>query len=464
MPLDNQGLSMTANNDEAAAAYDETLASYLCFRRDTGVHLKAAFTADPELLLGHCIKGYFFLLFAKRALLPKAHAALAAAQAGAKAYGATDREARHVAALAAWLDENLTGALAEWEAILSKHPRDALALRLAHYMHFYLGPDPAMRDSVARVLPAWDESAPGFGYVLGIAAFAHEEAGDFEAAEQYGRRAVDLNPDDAWAIHAVAHVMEMQGRHAEGIDWLSGLEPHWTKAHNFRFHIWWHRALYHLERREFDAVLAHYDERIRGEEPDSDDYLDLSNGIAMLWRLEALGLDVGGRWTELAEKSAARADDHQLVFADAHYAMALAAVGRKDDLAELVGRMEALGRTSKATEAVVTRDVGLPMAAAAEAWYAGDYGAAADALAPVADQVWRIGGSHAQRDLFAQLLFQAELRAGRFENVRGRLAARTGSRPGSAASWEWYAAALDGLGESTGAAEARDKAAAALSH
>jgi len=467
MPTDNHGLEITAANDEAARAYDATLAAYLGFRRDTGAHLKAAFAADPDLVMGHCIKGFFLQLFANRVLIPKAHAALDAASAAADKHGATPRERRHIAALAAWLNEDMAGALADWEAILAEHPRDALALRLAHHFHFYLAPGEAMRASMDRVLGAWDETAPSYGFVLGMAAFALEEAGDFKPAERFGRDAVERNPDDIWAVHAVAHMIEMQGRYAEGIDWLTALEPHWTTAHNFRFHVWWHRALFHLERGEIDAVLALYDERIRGEEPDSDDYLDLSNGVALLWRLEALGIDVGDRWAELGEKSAGRGQDHQLVFADAHYLMALAAAGRSEDTAAMLGRMEALARTSQATEAEVTRVVGLPLARAIVAYQGGDYAAAADALAPVADEVWRIGGSNAQRDLFAQVLIHAELKAGRFEAARARLAARTGTRPQSSSSWAWYAAALEGAGDKTGAAlaheKARDKARFAIS-
>jgi len=460
MPTDNHGLDITAANDEAVQAYEATLAGYLGLRRDTGAHLKAALAADPDLVMGHCIKGCFMQLFANRILVPRARSALEAARAAAETRGANGRETRHIEALAAWVDEDMERALAAWEAILAEHPRDALALRLAHHFHFYLAPGEAMRASLARVLDAWDASAPNHGFVLGMAAFAHEESGLYDAAERLGRQAVERNAQDTWAVHAVAHVMEMQGRHAEGIDWLTSLEPHWTTAHNFRFHVWWHRALFHLERGETDAVLALYDAHIRGEEPDSDDYLDLSNGVALLWRLEALGVEVGGRWAELADKSAGRAEDLQLAFADAHYLMALAAAGRRDEAAALLAGMEAFAATG-ATEAVVARTVGLPLGRAIVAYHAGDHAAAAEALAPVADEVWRIGGSNAQRDLFAQLLIQAELKAGRYEAAGARLAARTEARPASAASWRWYAAALDGAGDARAAAAAREQAEAA---
>ena len=36
-----------------------------------------------------------------------------------------------------------------------------------------------------------------------------EEAGEFVAAEQQGLKGLSLAPDDAWGLHAVAHVFDM---------------------------------------------------------------------------------------------------------------------------------------------------------------------------------------------------------------------------------------------------------------
>ena len=52
---------------------------------------------------------------------------------------------------------------------------------------------------------------PYYGYLLGMGAFGLEEVGEYAEAEKMGRRAVEIEPRDGWAVHAVAHVMQMQG-------------------------------------------------------------------------------------------------------------------------------------------------------------------------------------------------------------------------------------------------------------
>jgi len=168
--------------------------------------------------------------------------------------------------------------------------------------------------SVERVLPQWDHDLAGWGAILSCRCFAHEECGDYATAEAAGRAAVELDPADLWATHAVAHVMEMQDRHDEGIAWLSELERNWAGANNLLHHLWWHRALFHLERREFDEVLALYDRRFRDlksslAQAQPDFHIDVQNAASMLFRLERHGIPVGDRWTELADKAEKRIGD-----------------------------------------------------------------------------------------------------------------------------------------------------------
>ena len=421
MPANALGLTFTAANDAAVAAFDHAIEEYLSMGRDTGRHLKDALTADPAMVMGLVLRGYFFKLMGVPALLPRASQSLSAAQAAAAA--ATGREQQHVAALASWCAGDFESAIAKWEAILREHPRDVLALRLASHLYFYLGESAGIRDSVERVLPAWEPAMPGYGYLLGIHAFGLEETGDYRAAEKAGRAAVALNPRDRWAVHAVAHVMDSEQRYDEGIAWLEALEPHWSAAHNFRYHLWWHRALMYLGRSEPDRALAIYDERLW--DPASDEYLDLCNDASLLARLELAGVEVGDRWQAVADKVDKLVDTRVLAFIDAHYVLALAAAGRHERAAQVLQALERYAADGRETSARVTAEVGRTLCEAMVAWRAEDFGRVVALLEPVREKVVRIGGSHAQRRLVTQILAASAKQAGRADLARAILAGQT---------------------------------------
>ena len=457
--LDARGLETTAANDAAVSNFDSTMAQYLRFGIETGDCLKATLAEDPGMALAHCLKGYFFMLFCVPALTAKARGSLEAGRRSVAERGATDRERRHLDALDAWIRGEFEQAVAHFEAILAGHPRDILALKLAHYLHFYLGDNENHRDSIARVLHAWDDTVDGYGYVLGMHAFALEESGAYDEAERSGRAAVERNPADLWAVHAVAHVMEMQDRCREGIAWVRESEPRLGECNNFGYHLWWHLALFHLEVEDVESVLRLYDERMRVEL--SDEYLDICNATSMLWRLEERGVDVGDRWNELAQRCEARTGDHQMVFPDVHYVLALAAGGRDAAVERMLDSMRAFAEGT-ATQQVVTRTAGVALGRAIAHWYRGEYTEVVDVLAPVRYRLPLIGGSHAQRDLFHQILIAAALGAGRHETARTLLSERATRMPRNPWTWRRYAQALAALDDDEGAAQARETAARLL--
>jgi tetratricopeptide (TPR) repeat protein len=294
---DFHNLPITTDSDVAAEAFNRTIASYLKYRIDTPDHLKATQEADPEFALAHCCRGYFTLLTYKQANVAAAKQAHQAASETLQ--GASAREHAHVTALGNWMAGDLDRTIAIWEEILADHPTDVLAMRLAHFNNFWLDGRKQCVKSIERIERHWDASLPGYG-TLSRSAFAHEECGDYETAERHGRAAIEIDAADVWATHAVAHVFEMQGRRDEGIAWLGQLEPNWTSAHNIVHHLWWHRALLHLEQSEIDAVLDLYDRHFRNlaaplvvAQPDL--YIDIQNAASMLFRLERHGVDVGDR-------------------------------------------------------------------------------------------------------------------------------------------------------------------------
>lgn len=459
MLTDKRGVPVTAASREAADAFDAVVDEYLAFGRNTGTLLKRAMALDPEMPMAHVIRGYFFHLMGNAALLPRARTSLEAAEANADR--ASRRERMHVAALAAWCDGDLRRAVQLLEDTLLEHPRDILALKLAHFLHFYMGDVDNHRDSVARVLYAWDEGVPGYGYVLGCRAFGLEEAGEYEEAERIGRRAIEINEADLWAGHAVAHVMEMRGRHREGIDWVTRHEAAWKPANNFAGHLWWHRCLYHLALEQHDAVLDQYDRLVRPEP--TDDYLDIANATSLLLRLDMRGVDVGDRWLELATTVGDRIHDHVLPFIDAHFMMALARSGETAAAENMLLSMRNYADAHKdLTVSPLMVEVGIPLAEAVYAFGTGDYARVVDLLMPIRYGILRVGGSHAQRDVFAQMLIESALRAGRAPIARALLVERSQSKPFSPAAWKNYARALDQLGDTEGARAARDRAAELL--
>jgi len=442
MQHDAQGLLLTAAGAEAARAYDHVIEGYLKYRFDASTRLKALLQADPECGLGHALKAAFLLLGYKQDFIAPAQAAIATASR--LTAQATPRERAHVAALAAWAAGEMEQASAIWEAILRDHPHDILAFRLHHFCAFWLGRPAAMLRMVEAVLPRWSPSLPGFGSVLACRSFAHEECGSYTIAEAAGRDAIAQDAGDLWAAHAVAHVLEMQGRRSEGIAWIAGLERHWDGGNNLMHHLWWHQAMYRLEHRDFVGVLALYDTRFRDlaspvtqQQPDL--YIDVQNAASMLFRLGLRGVDVGDRWTELADKAEARIGDCLSAFTLPHWMMALAATHRWDAAERMLDAMRAFAGSNTATNGPLVGRIALPVCQGVLRHGRGDFAGAVAALRPVVSEMVHLGGSHAQQDVLEQLYLDAAVKAGLdddarllLERVAGRHVVAPGRRVGYA--------------------------------
>jgi tetratricopeptide (TPR) repeat protein len=420
MLKDAHGLAISTPSPQAATAFDRTVESYLKARLDARDHLTELLKDDPEFGLAQCLKGYFAMLLYKQAAVPAASAA--ARKARELTQNATARERMHVDALDAWVAGDLERTIEIWEGILSEYPTDVLAFRLAHYKYFWTGRAREMLASVERIAPKWGRELPGYGPLLGCRSFALEECGDYAAAEASGREAIAIDPADLWAAHAVAHVMEMQGRQRDGILWLEGLAHHWEGTNQLQHHLWWHRALYHYEQREFEEVLALYDERFRNlssplTQSQPDFIIDVQNAASMLFRLERQGVDVGQRWIEIAEKAEQRIDDCLSPFTLPHWMMALAGTGREDAARRMLDGMRKYAQRP-GDNARVVREIALPMSEAVMAHRRGDYSAALDTMRPIIADTQRMGGSHAQHDVLRQLFLDCAMLAGSGDDVR----------------------------------------------
>lgn len=432
MQQDAQGNAISIGSAEAARAFDRTIAGYLGYRFDTSQRMQALLAADPDCGMAHALKAAFLLLGYKQDFVPMAQEAIAtAARLTARA---TAREQAHVAALSAWSEGEMDRALAVWEGILADHPRDILAFRLHHFCAFWLGRPETMLASVERVLPRWSGDIPGYGGVLACRSFAHEEAGNYTIAEAAGRAAIALDPGDLWAAHAVAHVLEMQGRRSEGIAWITALEPHWEGGNNIMHHLWWHRAMYHLEQRDFDAVLSLYDTRFRNlaspvTQAQPDLYIDVQNAASMLFRLSLHGVPAGHRWEELADKAEARIGDTRSAFTLPHWMMALCGAGRWAAAERLLAALRDAARGNAGTNPPLIARYALPVSEAVLKHAQGDFAGAVAVMRPALQGMYQLGGSHAQQDVFEQLFLHAAMRAGQAGDARMLLERVAGRHP-----------------------------------
>ena len=317
----------------------------------------------------------------------------------------------------------------------SDHPTDALALRLAEDAYFFLGRSAAIRDCAERVLPAWDKDNPLKSFILGLYAFGLEETGDLERAEDFGREALAREPRDAWATHALAHVMESANRREEGVAFLKSTRADWAHAHFMAHHNGWHLALFLIEQGRFDEVLADYD-RFTAPKLADDATLDRVDAASLLWRLELARVDVGGRWAQVADRWMAHVDDHVLAFNDLHCAFAAARSPDPDHAIRLIRSLDAYERRGSGDNRQVMAEVGRRLIEGMLAFARGDFARAVDEILPVRADAVRIGGSHAQRDIVNLTLIAAAERSGQRRLAReliGRAGRRRAERAGRGA-------------------------------
>ena len=428
MKQDVFGQMNTIAQSETAAAWDGVLLGFMSHSATTPQHLGKVLELEPDFALAHAIKGLFMILLGRREMTAVAVDAMATANAAMDRQPVTKRERLYVEALGLYLADMPSHAVHKFEEILRDHPQDTLAMKLSHATRFVLGDSEGMRRSIERVMPAYDPDHAGRGYLLGCHSFALEETGAYEKAEIAGRQALWMVSDDAWGLHAVAHVHEMTGNAQLGLDWLSGREDAWSHCNNFRYHVWWHKALMHLDLGQVDQVMELYDNYVRQDK--TDDYRDISNATSLLSRLELEGVNVGNRWEELADLSANRTEDGCLIFADLHYLLALTGDNRSDATSKMLARIRADAQRNQGDTPLRMADPGIAASQGLEAFGEGLYDQAFDFLSIARGGMQMAGGSHAQRDVFERITIDSGLRAGRLDEVEQILDDRRSKRAG----------------------------------
>ncbi len=431
---DAQGNTTSTASRAALVAIESALWRMMSFYGTPVEDLDAAIAADPGWLLPGVMKAGFLLSLTEPSLAREANDLLDAAEA--LVAHANARERAHLYALRLLARGDWHAASAAWQAILLDHPRDALALQWALLFDFYRGDAAMLLARVERVLPAWTPDDALHPYLLGHHAFGLEESMRFAEAEAVGRQALAGPARVPWAIHAVAHVMEMRGRHEEGARWMGEWRQHWGEGNGFAGHLGWHEALFALEALDHARALAVFDTYLNAEA--NEITLQRVDAASLLWRLHLQGADVGGRWQRLRagwplDATAAG----QSAFNDVHALIALIGAGE-------LGHADAWMRSSLRIAArggqwnrEVTFDIAMPLMRGLLDFGQGRFEAAAQAIHALLPIAARIGGSHAQRDVIDQTLLAAAARGGMKDAGRALLDERRLAKPDTPLTQWW---------------------------
>ena len=349
----------------------------------------------------------------------------------------SSREALFVRAVAAWGVGDIEESLRAFEQLLAENPRDLVSLKLAHYHQFNRGDSPGMLRLALASMPA----ASDLAYQHGMTAFAWEQCHFLTQAETAARHALALQAREPWAQHALAHVMLTQGRIGEGAEFMRGVSPLWTGLNSFmQTHNWWHLALFELERGDHQAALELYDSQVWGIVKDYSQ--DQIGAVSLLARLELCGVDVGERWQDLADHLVRREHDHLLPFLDMQYLYGMARAGR----VEAEALMGSLQEHAAQSASEVWTQVCLPASRGLLAHARGEHPTAVELLGLALPQLIRIGGSHAQRDLFEQIYLDALLRSGQRIAAQHLIQQRVSQQPESERLARLSAQVLNELG------------------
>jgi hypothetical protein len=450
MRRDYLGNAVTGQHDTTLRTIDDFIEGYLAYET-RAEHILAAADADPDCCMANVYAGMLWMLLEAPSAASCAAQYLTAAELAAPL--ATRREQLNVALLRAWCDDDLARTIRLCDQVSDEFPRDLAIVKTHQYFEFNRGNAPAML-RVALKVAAANGDVP---YVHGMAAFGYEQCHLLDEAESSARTALAMRRKEPWAQHALAHVLLTRGRMDEGALFLEGAADTWSGLNSFMLtHIWWHLALFYLSQGRDAEALEVYDRHCWGIAKDYSQ--DQIGAISLLARFEIAGIDVGSRWRDVADHLAARATDTVQPFLTLQYLYGLARAGRPE-ATTLLGCVREYARGAPEFNRVVWQEVALPGCEGLYAHARGDYGQAWHLLSVAVPRMAEAGGSHAQRDLFEQLLLDAARKSGRLRVAQHMLELRRSADPNGVPVNAALAGVYAELGLTTLADQARGRAA-----
>ena len=415
MVTDAYGLPVTTSSAGALDAYRRGVEATLGWKASALDCFREAIAHDPGLAVAHA--GAAACLFLEERFT---EAREASGVARAAATSATDRERSYVDAVGLWTEVRVPEAERAMRAHLETDPRDLAIIQRLYFVFFWQGKFPEMLDATTTLLPHHADSS----YLMGMHAFALEEAGQCPEAIRLAEAALARNAEDAWSVHALAHALYEAGDFDAGVAALPpAIEP-CRDLSWFRNHLWWHVTLMHLARGEYERVSGLSRELL--EQAPSSIPGDLHDSISLLWRLELAGRPVGERWRPFAAIARERLDRTGFLFHTAHLTMALVGAG---DWTTVERQLGLLRERAPKDRTGLMGDVLVPLVEGLSAFGGGDYLTTIAKIEPLRPRIVQLGGSRAQRDVFHDTLLEACFRTGDVDRAERLLTERIARRP-----------------------------------
>lgn len=419
----DEKLPMNTNSNEASKFYDiclSQLAGYYENHQFGGISdsLSKMVNCDPNFILGHCLKNGIEFLgtnYAPNSNTYEMSINDLILKTEKLSNELTLREKLHVRAIEHLAKGNLPESAKIWEDILVDHPTDMLAIRMSASAYFYLGDGTQIRDSIARVLPSWNKSVPLFNYLYGYYAFGLTQTKELEKAEKYAKIGLELNRQDGWACHAIAHVNEYASTPDKGIEFLLKTEKDWNNCDFISGHNYWHLSLFYLEKQEYEKVVNILDNNEAFLNPKMT--IDMINISSLLARLELDGFNdnnyLRDRFTDLKQKFSDRIDHHGYIYSDFHMALIYAMSGTEQEKEMYMKSFEQFINNLKVSNFLknLNNNLGRKIFKALFDYGEKNFDKVVDILFPIRYELNKIGGSNAQRDIFNLILIDCCLRS-----------------------------------------------------
>ena len=448
---DRYGLPISSASPKAIGHYSEGLDLALAQSFGAEEEFAKAVEVDEGFAMGHAALGFHQFM---RIAVPEAKASVKTAVELCS--GLTQRERQSIEIVFKFINGENHQATKGIIEHLKEFPRDALLLRLAQRL-FVLGcGSSGVADYPPMFYQMMRDLEPHYGEdwaFMGQFAWANHEVGHLDEGLRLAEHSLNLKPSNAVAAHSVGHVYFESNRNDEGATFLGSWLDDYDHRAAYRVHLSWHQALFELAMGRYNQALNWYQTDIRPSVQEKK-YAALVDSASLIWRMHIYGDTVPHNpWEELTELAAPAAANPGPSFRDAHAALAFIAAGDQTLFANLVDGLQAMADKGDSC----AKEATLPLVKGIGAFGDGDYTEAVRLMEPVRHQLTRIGGSHAQRQVFEDTLLEAYLRAEQFDKATSMLRERLNQRETSRDTY-WLARAQSGSGENQAAQSSLQRA------